>query len=479
MVKQDVIPFYEKQPPVYRSSAIFYYRSGNGFKTTISFFNYWMAKRGISVTVSATLRDLAGKEVERKSLDFSVGEALNYSPLDGSAFFEGSAEIEVFSETDLVIPYAAIMACYESPNSISLTHSYARRYSQSEIASGNTITQGEEGCWTIRDHHRIRSFCVIHNGKQAVPCQVITMRVRNHAGEERVEEIADVQLAPHQTIKLYPSEHFSGLAEFLNGQPGSGTVSFKLNDAFTRMLLCSESIEDQELQTAHSNFNYELKHPGFTQSKGPATMLFPDFKTGDEQVILYPDYTSESYEVSVDGDFLLALDNSRRQQHRVGCKTGSKLSITTPSGKVPKRFVTGFESKAPTKVIPTEVSRGVRHSDEPPKRFWWGPVIKSDEFETKIVLNPYTDYSSLAPNIKGTFRLYSQGTKEIISKSYEELPSENLAAGMKINSIFGFDVAEFLDHTTGYFTFYSEFACFDCLVIFERHDGCIAMEHCF
>ena len=173
------------------------------------------------------------------------------------------------------------------------------------------------------------------------------------------------------------------------------------------------------------------------------------------------------------------MDNKNRKQHRVSCKTGSKLCIETSSGKVPKRFVTGFESKAPKKLIPIEVSRGVRHADEPPKRFWWGPVIKSAEFDSKIVLNPYTDYSSLAPNIMGTFKLYSQGIKEVICKTYEELPAVKLAAGIKINEIFGFDVAEFLDHKTGYFTLTSEFACFDCLVIYERHDGCIAIEHCF
>ena len=205
VVANQKIPFYENGEPVDRSSAIFYYRSGMGFETTISFFNYWMAKRGISVTVSATLRDLSGKEVEKRSLDFSTGEALNYSPQTGSALFEGSVEIEVFAETDLVIPYAAIMACYEAPDSVSLTHSYARRYSESEIVSGNTITRGEEGCWTIRDDGQIRSFCVIHNGKQAVPPQVITMRIRNHAGEERIAEIRNVHLASHQTIKLYPS----------------------------------------------------------------------------------------------------------------------------------------------------------------------------------------------------------------------------------------------------------------------------------
>ena len=89
------IPFYERGEAVNRSSAIFYYRSGMGFKTTISFFNYWMEKRGISVTLSATLRDLSGKEVEKRSLDFSTGEALNYSPQTGSALFEGSVEMTV------------------------------------------------------------------------------------------------------------------------------------------------------------------------------------------------------------------------------------------------------------------------------------------------------------------------------------------------------------------------------------------------
>lgn len=103
---------------VYRSSAIFYYKQTADFKTTISFMDYWRVKRGLDVMVVASIRELGGKLVKREQLNFQHGMVINYCELAGSGF-EGSVELEIFSSKNMVIPYSAIMAIYEAPNSIS------------------------------------------------------------------------------------------------------------------------------------------------------------------------------------------------------------------------------------------------------------------------------------------------------------------------------------------------------------------------
>lgn len=84
------------------------------------------------------------------------------------------------------IPYAAIMAIYESTESISMVHSYARAYSQHEIEEKRTITIGEESCWTLRDNLDTTSFSVIHNGPNQHERQIIKLAVRNFLGKEQV-----------------------------------------------------------------------------------------------------------------------------------------------------------------------------------------------------------------------------------------------------------------------------------------------------
>lgn len=169
MMEQKLISqrntFSENFGSVLRSSAIFYYKYSSKFKTTLSFMNYWLTKRNLDVTVIASLREMNGKLLRREPISFGQGTVVNYRPLlNDRPFFEGSIEIEVFSNKNLFIPYAAVMAIYESQKGISMVHSYSRTYYPHEIEEDRIITKGEESCWTLRDTNKSRSFCVLHNG---------------------------------------------------------------------------------------------------------------------------------------------------------------------------------------------------------------------------------------------------------------------------------------------------------------------------
>jgi len=245
------------------------------------------------------------------------------------------------------------------------------------------------------------------------------------------------------------------------------------------MLVCNESTDSGELQTAHSNFNYSLKNPGKVTSKGCATMLLPSFATGDERVLLYCDYMADDYEVKVDGRKIFSLTDQNRKLLSIDCKQGHEITISTTSGYVPNRFVTGFCSQYQNERLPFEVSRGIRHNDEPVKRYWWGPVAQSDNFSSRIVLNPYEKYTEISPESPVIFKLFSQVSNQHITKEYDTFPVNEFKHGVYLRDIFEGDVDSFLAGGCGYFSFFSEFTYFDCLVIFERRDGSIAMEHCF
>jgi len=143
---------------VLRSSAIFWVKSDSHLRTTISFSNYWKYKNFTDVRVLVNLRNLWGEIVNRKVIDFEKGYVCNYLPPDN---FEGSVEVEAFSNKNIRIPYAAVMAIYESSDSISMVHSYARAYSQHEIEDHRTLSDGEESCWTLRDNSTNSSFSTV------------------------------------------------------------------------------------------------------------------------------------------------------------------------------------------------------------------------------------------------------------------------------------------------------------------------------
>ena len=111
-----------------RSSAVFYYLASPLVRTTISVSNYWKFKNNLDVTIVASTRGMDGTLARREVLEFNDGLVLNYRPQEN---FEGSVEIEALSLKNLRIPYAAIMAIYESPRSVSMVHSYARNWVRS------------------------------------------------------------------------------------------------------------------------------------------------------------------------------------------------------------------------------------------------------------------------------------------------------------------------------------------------------------
>ena len=472
------VAFYPDNGIVNRSSAIFYYRCAPNFNTTLSFMNYWEVKRGLSVTIIATTRTMSGAIIQKEQLDFSRGQVINYAPNLGEFEFEGSVEVEVFSNENLFIPYAAIMAIYESRKSLSLTHSYARAYSPADIAGGNVFSSGNEGCWTIRDDRYTRSFCVFHNGPKALSAQDVELRVVNCNGISKTGYISLDRLDPYQTVKIFPKDHIDDLANFLGDNEGSATIDFELGESFSRMLIGNERNNYDEIQTAHSNFNYAIKEQDSIENEAePATMLLPDFELGEQKVIIYPDYAPGDYRAQV-GDQTAWFSSSDRRPRFFEC-SDNQLEIWRIDGSIPTRLVTGFIAQYNENLLPVEVSRGIRHSLEPPKSSWWGPCIVSDELNSKLVLNPYEKYCDLSPRSPATLSLYSSVSHDVLSLDFEDLPVDLTRKGVFLQELTQVDLRAFFGGEVGYFYLKSTFTSFDCLTVFQRNDGAIGIEHCF
>ena len=246
---------------VLRSSGIFYYKKSSDFKTTISLLNYWKIKRGIDVTIICSTRKLDGTLVLRERIQFDTSDVINYIPhiagITEQSDFEGSVEVEAFSSEDLVIPYAAIMVIYESKFGISMTHTYGRIYSMHEIEEGNILPICEETCChSLLSSKKGKSYFIFHNGSYTTPAQESVLSLLNHLGQRITEKLRLNALNPYETVKIDPRNYFENYDQFLNNNPGNLSISFTLNKtAFPRLLSVNESLDKNDFQVNHSNFN--------------------------------------------------------------------------------------------------------------------------------------------------------------------------------------------------------------------------------
>lgn len=417
---------------VLRSSAILWVKNNNKVRTTISFSNYWKFKNFIDVNVVLNLRKITGELINRQIISFEEKAVWNYSPPND---FEGSVEIETFSIKNMRIPYAAVMAVYESAESISMVHSYARAYSQHEIEDNRTISVGEESCWTLRDDNDTTSFAVIHNGSIVQECQSAKLSIRNSEGNELVCEVKLPKLAPFETKIIEPKKYFVNLLEYLGNKPGNARISFKLNGGFTRMLCGVEKNDGSQLQVTHSNFDYSA-HKTDVIKEGilRAYMRTPNVSGSFKQeVVVYPDTDK--------GEYISKVNQEERgfrtgQIHNIlfGNNGAQVIEFSRTDNILPTRIVTGLRLNATRAIIPSECSLGVVHHNRPKKHFHW--MIVSEGFHSKICWVDFQEvYGGCPVDAEFVFKLYKSNCADEISKNFKklDLPQSNLIC---LNEIF-------------------------------------------
>ncbi len=461
---------------VLRSSAMFYYVHGPSIRTTISLLNYWPLKRSIEVHIVASVRRMDGTLVQRERITFDRGMVYNYCPAPSDAFFEGSIEIEVFSIQNLVIPYAAVMAIYESSAGVSMVHSYGRAYSRHEVEEGRTISIGSEGCWTLRDGGEYRSFCVAHNGGAAAPAQEAVLEILNARGESRVAAVALPELKPYASVKLYPEQHVQGLAEFLGGDIGSASLSYRLGESFVRMLVGNETRDLSDFQATHSNFDYRTQGTDYV-GETSAYMVVPSLR-GRKEVIVYPHSAPGTYRMSTSAGAELEFRSGQMLRVPLDERTET-LKFDRLDGELPSRLVTALVPGTAGPVLPHECSLGVLHRLQPRKRMWWGIAAASSDLSSSIVLHDLPEvYGGIPDDARMTLRLYSGSHLEPLEVELAASDLPSLEQGVALDALFP-SAREFLDSGFGYYTLFHEYGGLTAYTEIANGRGSACLEHGF
>jgi len=416
---------------------------------------------------------MKGDLLRRDSIDL---ESKNVETLSPPKDFCGSCEVEAFSANNLRIPYSAIMGVYETRNSISMVHSYTRTYSQIEVEDGKTISEGHEGCWVLRDCDNIRSFGVVHNGSDIKPSQEISLTITNHFGISKKVQWIEELMSPFETRTIYPSHHFPGLVEFLDGKEGSCSMDFELQKSFTRLLIGWESLDKSQLQVTHSNFDYSKHETDFVQSEhATAYMAIPSINDYENRVIIYPDRSPGEYLFCSGDKIYQDLPSTLMNQPVI---SGADLNFRKKDGELPTRIVTAIQLKShnDNHVIPCECSLGVVHSLRPAKRFHWG--VWSHQFNSRLLITSYPQIYGNVENPKITIRFYGEHTTDIAENivSWKDITEDNINASLLISDYL--PDSKFRQGKYGYVSIWSEYEGFVVFTTLSKHES-ITLEHTF
>jgi hypothetical protein len=352
-------------------------------------------------------------------LPFDGANVINFRP----TISEGSVEIEAFGSRNLRIPYAAVMALYETPHSVTMVHAYARNHGISEIEDETAVLDAREGCIGLRANDDIETIAFFHNGHLPVPAQTGTLIVTNVRGEEMICRFAMKEMRPFETMRFAFDRLAPDFRRHLDGSDGWGALHFANHSGFPRMLVRWRHIPTGEVQVTHSNFDYQEFETDLLEQGSAGHLEIPEFngQLHEAQLVLYPRCTPGTYQIEL-GD--LSLNTEGGVQIVLEERLASGVDVKRLDGPLPSRLVTAISGRANTDSLAFECSFGVFHSERPPKRFHWGVV--SPRFNTALYLTEYSRLYDPPDRLELTITLYASGaataTKFFHFEKLEDMP---------------------------------------------------------
>ena len=453
--------------PIYRSSSIFYLPKN--IKTTISISNYWKFKNNKDVSVLVTERKMNGKLVKRTEINFSKSNVINISNFSVK---EGSVEIEAFGNSNIKIPYAAVMAVYDAKNSVSMIHTYSRNHSKIELEDKNCILKGRESCWTIKP--KFRNIAIFHNGHLNVKKQNAKIILTNKKNKDKIFLFKIPKLNSYETYKFDLKKIYSSFSDHLLDSEGFATLHFENNSSFTRLLIIWSDKSNQSFQVTHSNFDYSKHITNKISSNKGAEMPLILFKNPleEKKLIIYP-----KFEKNV---FFLKLYKKEK------IKSGKILDISmnsnramffTENNTLPSRLVTALSGKTKNQKIPFECSMGVVHEKTVEKRFSWGLV--SSKYKTFVhinfitILNPQNKFSLF-------FKIYNSNNLETMKREIFFNEKQNIKDPLvyELRDIFP-NYNKFLKEDYGYISIFSHNTSARMFISLHSARKGITLEHAF
>ena len=459
------------------SSSTMWFENNKNMKTIISFLNYWKIKNNLKVNIEAITYCLNGNILERKDVTFNKGNVLNLYPLNGK-IGKGSVEIKITSKTNLRIPYAAVVAIYETKFGLTAVHSYSRFYYEKE----KMMNKGNEGSWTIRDSKKISSFCVFHNGSEIQPAQKAKFTIQNESQEVLVSYIEIPSIPAYGTIKINLINNIKNLHKFLKGGIGTVSVNHEVKNSFARLLIGNESIKNgYDMQVTHSNFHYKTHGSDFLENNSNVVLKpYPGKINKYSEFIVYPHLVPGNYVAKLGNKNYKINNNQDIVKIPISPQKKSReVKFYSKTDPMPSRFQVGLVSKKNKKRIPNEVAFSAITSIEPRKRFHWGVCGIGKNIDTKLIILDLENLDSKKEEDKDVIiSFYSTKTNDVIKSTFRAKNIKQFINGKSIYKIFK-EIKKPTKNMFGYFSIFSNYGRYLCYSEITNQHGSIYKDHSF
>ena len=386
--------------------------SGDGnVDTEVSLLNHFILKRGINdVVATVEFRDLTGYLV--KTYKMNMDEPRAYSirvseQINGS--FLGSIYVFFNSNENLAVPFCAVVCTVKTQNSVCGVHTYGRRLEQKELGGSLDLKSTVETGWTARDTSDVKSFAVLHGGRERLSVDV-KLEISN-AKNEKLFVNSDYILQPYGTLIIQPQDLSDEVIQHLGGENGHIKVFVDgLSGIFPRML-CGNftSIsqtqfnlnEASEIQFTHTNFDFStIEQPASSSSLGYYNQ--PTLPAG--YGIIYPVETSKKITIGSES-------YSSNSLHHIKIDSMSQLEVKAEDGNLPSRFVAAAIAKWDGATLESECSTGTFVEDylRVPCHWHWGllkPGLEMGESIISVILSKFKRNQDLSRTLN--LRIFSE-----------------------------------------------------------------------
>ena len=297
-------PLSIRKNQVLRSSAIFPFIINDTMDTKILFMGYWLLKRDIkNITLKVSLRSKNGKLIKKKlmtikevkAFSISVKKNLNYRLNNQRK--TGSIELEIFSKTNMVYPYPAIVVNYEGKNSSTVVHTCGRIYNdKKDFKQNNQQNVNETGIDIIPNQNFMPFFSFV-NGKSKILKDELKIQVINYFGETFIKKISIKNLKPYETKFVFFLNQNE--KKFLKGKKGTVKIKHNFDSFFPRFLSGNIETNNNNSSLTHTYYDTSKQKNKDTFWPNPkkkifydSSVSFPLFKNKKSytELVIYPNF---------------------------------------------------------------------------------------------------------------------------------------------------------------------------------------------
>lgn len=293
-----------KNNQILRSSAIFPFIINKNLDTRILFMGYWLMKRNIkNVTLKVSLRSKEGAIIKKNSKKINQIKAFSISVKNllkfqlNSIERSGSIELEIFSDTNMVYPYPAIVVNYEGKNSSTVVHTCGRIYNNNRDFKANNQQQVSETGIDIIPNENFLPFFSFVNGKTKVSNTNLKIKIINYFGETFSKKIYIKSLKPYETKFIYFLNENE--KKFLRQKKGTVKIEHNFKNFFPRFL--SGNIERNYHNSSLTHTYYDTSNLKDKNTFWPnpnkkifydSSVSFPLFKNKKSytELVIYPNF---------------------------------------------------------------------------------------------------------------------------------------------------------------------------------------------